>query len=149
MAEKENAGQDGKTPNHNHIVQSAELKGWCPIGKVEIDPQNTRADYLIILLNKTWVCLTPVRYIDFNEKFSIPKDCDKGQELLALERNNPKLGLATIYPQQVKYPDVGVGIMSLMATITDVLCDKRLAAEVDDRGFITGWSWYKGPGYEG
>jgi hypothetical protein len=137
MPEKENAGQDGKIPNH--IVQAVELKGWHPIGKIEIDPQNTRADYLIILLNEVWPTLKPISYKEFNVNLF----CLDNEDIALIEKTNPKLGIkkTPLYTFTT--------VIALMATITDVLCDKRLAAEVDDRGFITGWSWYKGPGYEG
>jgi len=88
---------------------------------------------LLKLLNKAWDCM-PSRclYKEFNISMSFE---DAYEKLKALERGDyPELGVVEAKK--------GMTLLSLLATITDVLCGKRLAAQVDDQGIITGWTWW-------
>lgn len=83
---------------------------------------------LITILNRIIEQCEPLRYEDFNKVI-------KGKDLEALEASNPKVGIT------FRDGDCCVTTLSLIATITDYLCDKRLSFIVDD-GFIKGVQWY-------
>ncbi len=92
---------------------------------------------LLTLLNTAWKLVkSKPNYKEFNMK--IP--C--GKELLELERHYPKLGLASNVPG-----GIGISTLSIIATVTDVFCGKRLAAIIaeanDDEpeGSIIGWTF--------
>jgi hypothetical protein len=89
---------------------------------------------LIDLLNKIISLCEPVKYEDFNVRINAVNVDD----LRKLEKENPKVGIC-------KYdtPNEGVSTLSLVATITDVLINKRLSFVIDDDGFISGVKWYK------
>ena len=91
---------------------------------------------LLKILNDAWACL-PSRciYNEFNASTSWEEAFDK---LQALEKKDyPELGIVEAKK--------GMTVLSLFATITDVLCGKRLAAKVDGEGVITGWTWWVPP----
>jgi len=91
---------------------------------------------LLKVLNDAWACL-PSRclYKEFNTSMSWD---DAYEKLQVLEREDyPELGIVEAKK--------GMTLLSLLATVTDVLCGKRLAAKVDDDGYITGWTWWFPP----
>ena len=89
---------------------------------------------LLEVLNDIWNSLEkkPL-YKDFNKTF-ICKD-----SLGNLEEQNEKIG---IIPPDTQNGEFKISILTIIATITDVLCDKRLAAVVDSDGIINSWTWY-------
>lgn len=96
-------------------------------------------DRLIKMLNEAWKCLpNPFFYEELNKAISWDDAWDKLQEL-----------------EQGEYPELGIveakkgmTVLSLLATVTDVLCGKRLAALVGDNGVIVGWTWWTPPKFE-
>ena len=76
----------------------------------------------------------PLKYKELNKNF--PAGCKK-DKLRELEKKNTKLGLS--------YTDTdreGFSVLSLLATITDVFCDKRLAFKLDEEKNLTGVCYY-------
>ena len=105
----------------------------------------THEDELIKLLNETWA-LIPLKpkYNDFNVTIPFGEYC---KALEVLEQANQKLGLSDFrpYPDPGPVPEkfqvLGISTLSLIATITDVLCSRRLAAIIEDDGTISGWTF--------
>lgn len=104
-------------------------------------------DKLIKLLNELWSALAvKPKYTEFNSLYS----CDGNIERLeTLEKENPKLGLSDFatWAQMRESGDwkgtKGFSLLSLLATITDELVGRRLAAIVEDDETISGWQWAK------
>ena len=107
--------------------------------KTAIDPEvSVRERQLIKILNGMIERCQPIKYQDFNIK--IPA-LDEGLE--EFEKEYPEVGLANI-PGSVGNHKLGITTISIIATITDVLTDKRLAVTIDDNdGTIVGFQWYK------
>jgi len=78
--------------------------------------------YLVDMLNKLFK-IKNITYGEFNKLISFG---DKVPELRELEKEFPKLGLAAFDSE-----DEGISTLSIMATITDVLCGKRFSIIVD------------------
>ena len=93
---------------------------------------NGRKDQVIELLNKAWKTIEPPSYEEFNRILPATNIA----QLIALESKDERLGLAG--------DDNSLSVLSLIATITDILVDDRLAAIVT-LGKITGWCWYIPP----
>lgn len=91
-------------------------------------------DRLLALLNDAWA-LIPGRclYHEFNTPLPWESAWDKLQELE--KEKYPELGLVEA--------SKGMTILSLISTITSVLCGKRLASQVSDDGVISGWAWWE------
>lgn len=89
---------------------------------------------LINILNKMIKLCEPIKYKDFN-KILIAKNAGK---LRKYEREYPVVGLA-----RSKEDDEGISTLSIIATITDILIEERLAFDINDNGFIIGVKWYK------
>lgn len=112
---------------------------------------NNRKEQLIQLLNNAIDVCEPIHYNQLNEFFNAKNN---GTELLELEKEENKLGLtyptkATIGPHDsglvfevTKNVPLGMSTLTIIATITDMLCDDRLAFNIDNDGFIVGVSWY-------
>jgi hypothetical protein len=100
----------------------------------------SREDELIVVLNKILEVLKPLKYEDLNNLFP---EGENGS-LERIEREDTRIG---IRPITYASPEHGwcVSTLSILATITDVLVDKRLALQIDDNGFITGFQWYEDP----
>ena len=102
---------------------------------------------LIAVLNEAWKLVEPKpKYDEINSKFTV-KDIEM---LEAIEKANPTLGLSDhedFTNQKAKSGTMdwtgtkGLTWLSVLATVTDELCGKRLAAIVEDDGTITGWCW--------
>lgn len=93
-----------------------------------------RKQELIELLNKLFEIL-PMTYEELNRIFPYTNSKRRGK-LRKLEKENVKLGLAAY-----DTPSEGVSTLSLIATITDVLCDARLGFIVAKNGDIIGVRW--------
>lgn len=86
---------------------------------------NPKEKQLIDLLNKAISLCEPMSYAEFNKLF-IAKN---KEEFLAIEDADNKLGVT----------DSGMSTLSIIATITDILTDKRLAFNINtDSGLIEG-----------
>ncbi|MFW6311101.1 MAG: hypothetical protein ACOC1K_02575 [Nanoarchaeota archaeon] len=96
-----------------------------------------KLDQLIDNLNILISICEPFSYEDFNKHISSKDE----QTLIGIEKNNDKIGIC-----KKDYDDPeckwGFSTLSLIATITDMLVDKRLSFIVDD-GIITGVKWYE------
>lgn len=91
-----------------------------------------REDELIETLNKMIDSCNGIKLTDFN--LDIP---EKTKDLLVnLEKENNKIGIKKLYPE-----GYGISVLSMIATITDILVDRRLAFIVDGE-YITGVKWY-------
>jgi hypothetical protein len=99
----------------------------------------TKTDNTIEVLNGMLKCLPPIYLRDFNRLFSCKTEKNRNA-LIAFEAVHEEVGIA-------KYdsPDMGVSILSLIATITDCLVGKRLSVEIDDEDSarIVGFKWYE------
>lgn len=95
---------------------------------------------LLSVLNQMINNCEPIYYMDFNKFY-------KGnEELVKLEENDNRIGLAFKKKELLKNekPEVtGISTLSLIATITDVLIDKRLAARTEEDGRIVGFDIYQ------
>ena len=103
----------------------------------------TREEQLLDILNAAWAIIPEKpKYNDFNSKVPFGRAV---HGLEALEQINPKLGVADFAPYPTKLtafgPVEGMTVLSLIATITDILCDRRLGAVIEDDGTISGWTW--------
>lgn len=93
-----------------------------------------RAKQLLVLLNKAWDLVDPKpNYNDFNKVFHC--SVSSWKKMLQLEKDNTQLGIVPRFK--------GMTTFSLIASITDVLCDKRLAGVIEDDGTLVGWDWYR------
>jgi len=79
--------------------------------------------YLEELFSKLFELLN-TNYKDFNTLFPVG---NKKEQLRELEEKYPELGLAN-YDKE----NEGVSLISLLATITDILCNKRFSVIVED-----------------
>lgn len=96
-------------------------------------------DEVLVVLDRMFELCDPIAYKDFNFKV---KAFD-AKKLWDYERLNRKVGLADVMNDR-QHNDIGISTMSIIATITDILVDKRLAfqlSEGTDR--IVGVQWYK------
>jgi len=94
----------------------------------------SKEEKLIRLLNEMIQNSKPIKYSVFN-KHMIAKNKEK---LIQLEEINPEVGIAR-YDEE----DMGISTLSIIATITDILCGKRLAFKLDDEENIMGVQWYE------
>ena len=86
---------------------------------------------LLDVLNKMSKIIK-ISYTDLNKKLTF--DRYKIMELLDLEKKNPKFGITREH---------GISSLTLLATVTDYLTDKRLGVNLDDNNVITGFSFIK------
>ena len=86
-----------------------------------------KKDKVIELVTKMLQLSDDITYGEFNKKI---KALDTGVGLSALEEKNPEVGLANIHVDN--RPVVGISTLSIIATITDILCGDRLTFLVDD-----------------
>ncbi len=92
----------------------------------------------LTILNEYWKTIPPENFPTYYKFNSLMSVNDNKMVLRKLEEYNTKLGIAR-YDQT----DEGITTICFMATITDLLIGERLAAEVDENGKITGWSFYE------
>jgi len=89
---------------------------------------------LIATLNTMLTLCEPIKYDDFN-KVMKAKDVKK---LRDVETRNQKIGIANFDKE-----NEGISTLSIIATITDVLCDERLTFVIDqDTNVIKRVKWY-------
>jgi len=91
----------------------------------------SREDKLIEALNKMIEACEPISYFQFN---TILREKEKGL-LLKIEEADNKIGL---------YSDDKTSTIAIIATITDILIDKRLGVILDDSEskIIKGFTYY-------
>ena len=93
----------------------------------------TKEQELLDTLNEMISLCVPFKYDDFNHK--IPAKDNK--ELCDAEKRNPKMGIIT-FDDNLD----GISTLSIIATITDILIDKRLAFKIDNDGYIIAVQWF-------
>ena len=104
--------------------------------EAELDKEG-REERLLDTLNEMIRNSEPIYVKDFN------KVARCKTELIELEKKNDKIGLR-LYDYEDQKSGYAISTFSLIATITDILVDKRLAFSIDDGdGRITGVQWYK------
>lgn len=91
-----------------------------------------KEDKLLEVLNKA-LKNSDLNYKTFNKIINVKSE----EDLIQLEKQEPKLGLTI---RDKKYC---MSTLSLIATITDIFCDKRLAFEFDDNGNFNRVLWYQ------
>ncbi len=90
-----------------------------------------KEDELLSLLNDALKLYPLMHYNDFNYK-QIPIS---KSDVFLFEKKNPKLGITK---------NGELTIISLISTITDVLCNKRLSIILNEEKYIIGFTWFKG-----
>lgn len=100
-----------------------------------------REGKLIETLNTMIEHSSPIYMEDFNQVIR----CN--DNLVAAEKDNDKIGLRLFDNNDLK-SGWAISTLSIIATITDVLVDKRLSFIVEDDGRITGVQWYTQQGNE-
>ena len=90
---------------------------------------------LIEVINKMISLCEPIKYKDFN----VTLKAKNISELQKAEQENQEIGIANSGKD-----NEGISTLSIIATITDILIQKRLAFNVEDDGTISGVSFYKG-----
>lgn len=108
-----------------------------------------RKQKVLDVINKMIELSDPIYYEDINKFY---KTLNK-EKLFLAEEEMPELGLAcpTTRGSDGKWAFdndiIGISTLSLIATITDCLCDDRLAFIIEKDGLITGvgWSGFTGP----
>lgn len=102
-----------------------------------------RKQEVLNIINKMIKLSEPIYYEDIN-KFYAALDKNK---LLSAEKDMQKFGIAYYFIRDndgdlvFNYDDVGISTLSIIATITDCLCDERLSFIIEDGGLITGVCW--------
>ena len=91
-------------------------------------------DKVLAILNSMFSMCEPMHYSEFN-KF-LPETEVGG--LVRLEAAEPKVGITKIETNE-KW---GITTLSVIATITDLLCDARLCFNIDKEGFIVSVGWF-------
>lgn len=87
---------------------------------------------VVDVLNKMISMCEPFTYEEFN---FVARAKDK--KLRQFERKCSKVGVAN-YGED----NEGISTLSLIATIADILADKRLCFQVDENGVVVGVQWY-------
>ena len=105
----------------------------------------TKKQEVLDTINKMIELSEPIYYEDINKFYRTSNK----EKLLEAEKSMPKLGIAAYFVRDndgdlvFNYDDIGVSTLSIIATITDRLCDKRLGFIVEKSGLITGACWYQ------
>ena len=95
--------------------------------------KENREQGLLDLLNAAIKTLHPIKYEDLNVILPAKDE----QALIDLKGSDEKLGVT------IRDGKTVMTTLSLIATITDVLCDKRLVFELDEYGVLNRVSWFK------
>lgn len=100
----------------------------------------SKKDEVIDIINKMFMLCEPITYGEFNKKMKAIDVIKLREE----EKQNEKIGVAN-YGKE----DEGISILSLIATITDVLVDDRLFFMIEesdssniDECTIIGVQWF-------
>ena len=105
-----------------------------------------RKQKVLDVINKMIELSEPIYYDDINVFYKV-SDKDR---LFSAEKNMQELGIANHFVRDnngnlvISYDAVGISTLSIIATITDCLCDSRLSFMIEDDGLITGVCWYEG-----
>ena len=98
----------------------------------------------ILIINQMINLCQPFTYEDFNKK--IP--AIDSNLLSEYEKKNPEVGLAYMDDSKKDVDNFGISTLSIIATLTDILVEDRLAFQVSDgsegeppKGQICGVSW--------
>ena len=112
------------------MKNKAALKAMTKVFSLK-EQMQYREDSLIKVLNEL-LEIRPLTYKDLSLVFSVGEE--NITKLRTLEKNNPKLGLA-----RFDTSEEGFSVLSLIATITNYFCDKRLGVMVEEDGIISRW----------
>lgn len=97
---------------------------------------------LLDMLNKAIKELEPIPVSSFNS-YIYTGTSEKSINLENIEKDYPELGIRKLTQFPVTGEDCyGMSTLSIIATVTDVLCGARLAVNVNEQGYIVGFSWY-------
>lgn len=94
----------------------------------------SKEDKLIEVLNNMIKLVEPIYYKDFNKKIKAINN----EDLIKYEEKESVVGVTNINNN-----DYAISTLSIIATITDILIDKRLAFNVEDTGVISGVKFYE------
>jgi len=97
-------------------------------------------DKLLEVINGMITVLDPIKLSDFNVDLTASDQVS----LLALEERHPEVGIK-VKKSTTSVDEVCCSTLTLIATITDILVEKRLAFEVDADETILGVAWWVSP----
>lgn len=93
----------------------------------------------VVDLLKAVFNIQPIKYASINRRIIFE---DKALEkLLALEKSDDRLGITAIKMKGHAELGTGISVLSMIATITSILVDDRLAFCIDDDDIIVGFNW--------
>ncbi len=109
----------------------------------QIMTEYNRPNKVLSLLNEMIKVLKPIKYNTFN----VFLEAKRKDQLLDLEQQEHKLEVSLLNPNDVYKEENpwGVSTMSIVATITDFLIDKRLGVKLDDDGVLTEFIFVEKP----
>lgn len=91
--------------------------------------EKSKEEQIVELLNKAWDLLPEKpTYEELNKLLPMKENVGKLREL---EEKNPSLGIAKYNTE-----NEGISFLSIIATITDIYCGKRLGINVDIPEFV-------------
>ena len=95
-----------------------------------------RQDQVLRAINIMLKLCEPIKYTEFN-KFLPAKN---GDVLCKLEKRFPAIGISARPGEKTEV--WGITTLSMIATITDILCKKRMQFHIDEEEYIRGVSWF-------
>lgn len=108
------------------------------VEEVKESPPDEKEKRLIDLFNKLFKILG-IEYEDLNKRIFVAGE-SRNEKILLLEKEYPELGLI-----ENELGQYGISLVSLLATITDIFCEKRMSVIVEEGGLISGARfWNKG-----
>ena len=96
--------------------------------------KENKKDKVIETLNMMLSICEPITYKEFNKVLKAKNI----NQLRNYEETNNTVGIAGYGTD-----NEGISTLSIIATITDILCNKRLSFQIDDNTNIVGVQWYK------
>ncbi len=103
----------------------------------KVKEQRMREEKLLEILNKLVEVCDPITFEELNTTWTATDQ----KKLIALEKEHSEVGIKHIDYDKSK--PLCTSVAGLIATITDILVDKRLAFTIDDNGFVIGFCWYE------
>ena len=95
--------------------------------------KENKKDKVIETLNMMLSICEPIKYKEFNKVLKAKNI----NQLRNYEETNNTVGIAGHGTD-----NEGISTLSIIATITDILCNKRLSFQIDDNSNIVGVQWY-------
>lgn len=97
-----------------------------------------REDEVLRIVNKMIAACEPIKQEDFNK---IVRERESGL-LEKIESEDQVIGIRPIN-MTTERNNYCISTLSLIATITDILIEKRLAFLLDEDGYLVGVKWYE------